>query len=212
VIAPAQHDAMVPTPMVYVANDDAAVRCSLEQLGQCAGWRVEAFRSASEFLSHPATPVPACVVLDVALPGGNGLDVQQRLAGRPELPVIFATGCGDVRTAVSAMKAGAVEFFTTPVAEGVLLAAVCDAIERSRAVLASQTQLESLRARYAALSAREREVMALVVRGRLNKQAAAELGISEITVKAHRGKMMRKMAARSVPELVTMAARLFPAG
>jgi FixJ family two-component response regulator len=197
-------------PVVFVADGDLAVRATLEQLGREEGWRVEACRPAAEFLARLSLQAPACLVLDVALPGESGLEVQQRLAGRPELPVIFASGCGDLRTAVSAMKAGAVEFLTKPLACQPLLAALREAIERSRAALARHAGLEALRARYLTLSSREREVMALVVCGRLNKQAAAELDISEITVKAHRGRMMRKMGARSVPELVNMAAKLFP--
>jgi FixJ family two-component response regulator len=197
-------------PVVFVADGDAAVRGALEQLGGAEGWRVEAFRSAAEFLAGLSVRTPACVVLDAALPGAGGLEMQQRLSGRPELPVIFAGDGSDLRLAVSAMKAGAVEFLVKPLSSGPLLEALREALERSRAALARLAGLETLRARYLTLSSREREVMALVVCGRLNKQAAAELQISEITVKAHRGKMMRKMGARSVPELVNMAARLFP--
>jgi FixJ family two-component response regulator len=150
-------------------------------------------------------------VLDVELPDMNGLDVQQRLAGRREMPVIFLSACADVRTIVRAMKAGALEFLSKPSAYELLPGALRDAIERSRGELALNVELETLRARYLSLSSRERDVMALVVCGRLNKQVAAELYISEITVKAHRGKAMRKMGARSVPDLVNMAAKLFPA-
>ena len=196
--------------MVFVLDHDRSVRDSLEQLAGWAGWRVETFASASGFLTRPRAPVPSCLVLDVGLPDANGLEMQQRLADRPEIPIIFVTGCGDVRTAVRAMKAGAVEFLTKPLADELLLDAMRHAIERSRAALARQTELEAVRERYASLSCRERAVMALVVCGRLNKQCGAELGISEITVKAHRGKMMRKMGARSLPELVNMAAKLFP--
>jgi FixJ family two-component response regulator len=198
------------TPVVFVVHDDVSVRDSLEMLAGCAGWQVETFVSASGFLARPRASVPSCLVLDVGLPDENGLDMQQRLADRPEMPIIFITGCGDVRTAVRAMKAGAVEFLTQPLADELLLSATRYAIDRSRAALARQAELEALRLRYASLTCRERDVMALVVVGRLNKQAGAELGISEITVKAHRGKMMRKMGAHSLPELVNMAAKLFP--
>ena len=199
------------TPIVFVVDHDVSVRDSLERLADSAGWRVETFASAGGFLARPRAAVPSCLVLDVGLPDTDGLDMQQRLADRPEIPIIFVTGSGDVRTAVRAMKAGAIEFLTKPLAGELLLTAMRHAIERSRAALARQSELEALRERYASLSCRERAVMALVVCGRLNKQAGAELGISEITVKAHRGKLMRKMGARSLPELVNMAAKLFPA-
>jgi FixJ family two-component response regulator len=193
------------TPTVFVVHDDVSVRDSLELLADWAGWQLAAFSSASEFLARPRASVPNCLVLDV-----NGLEMQQRLADRPEMPIIFITGSGDVRTAVRAMKAGAIEFLTQPLAEELLLDAMRNAIARSRTALARQAELEALRLRYATLSCRERDVMAIIVRGRLNKQVGAELGISEITVKAHRGRMMRKMGARSLPELVNMAAKLFP--
>ena len=198
------------TPVVFVVDDDLSVRDSLELLAGWAGWQVETFASAGGFLARPRASVPSCLVLDVGLPDVTGLDMQQRLADRPEMPIIFISGSGDVRTAVRAMKAGAVEFLTKPLADELLLSAMRYAIERSRAALARQAELEALRQRHASLSRRERDVMALVVCGRLNKQAGAELGISEITVKAHRGKMMRKMGARSLPDLVNMAAKLFP--
>ena len=181
------------TPVVFVVDDDPRVRDSLEVLAGWAGWQVETFSSASGFLARPRASVPSCLVLDVGLPDVNGLDMQQRLADRPEMPIIFISGSGDVRTAVRAMKAGAVEFLTKPLADELLLSAIRYAIERSGAAPARQAELEALRQRYALVSRRERDVMALIVRGRLNKQAGAELGISEITVKAHRGKMMRKM-------------------
>jgi FixJ family two-component response regulator len=197
-------------PIVFVVDDDVSVLDALEPLAGSAGWRVETFASAREFLARPRAAVPGCLVLDVGLPDADGLEMQQRLADRPEIPIIFVTGCGDVRTAVRAMKAGAVEFLIKPLADELLLDAMRHAIERSRATLARQAELDALRQRYASLSCRERAVMALIVCGRLNKQCGAELGISEITVKAHRGKMMRKMGARSLPELVNMAAKLFP--
>jgi FixJ family two-component response regulator len=199
------------TPIVFLIDDDALVRGSLELLAGSAGWQVEIFASAREFLARPRTALPSCLVLDVGLPDSNGLEMQQRLADRPDMPIIFVTGSGDVRTAVRAMKAGAVEFLIKPLADELLLDAMRHAIERSRVALARQVELQALRQRYASLTCRERAVMALVVCGRLNKQCGAELGISEITVKAHRGKMMRKMGARSLPELVNMAAKLLPA-
>ena len=197
-------------PTVFVVDADSAARHALELFVDAAGWRVETFASAHEFLARPRAAMPGCLVLDVGLPDANGLEMQQRLADRPEMPIIFVTGCGDVRTAVRAMKAGAVEFLIKPLADELLLDAMRHAIERSRAALARQAELDALRERYASLSCRERAVMALVACGRLNKQCGAELGISEITVKAHRGKMMRKMGAHSLPELVNMAAKLFP--
>jgi FixJ family two-component response regulator len=197
-------------PIVFVVVDDVSVLDTLEPLAGLAGWRVEAFASASEFLARPRPSVPTCVVLDIELADASGLDMRQHLADRPGMPIICVSGCGDVRTAVRAMKAGAVEFLTKPLPAELLLSAMRHAIERSRAALARQAELEALRQRYASLTCRERDVMALIVCGRLNKQAGAELGISEITVKAHRGKMMRKMGARSLPELVNLAGKLFP--
>ena len=199
------------TPVVFVVDSDASMRDSLEQFAESAGWRAETFASASAFLARPRAAVPGCLVLDVGLSDADALDMQLRLADRPEIPIIFVPGCADVRTVVRAMKAGAVEFLTKPLAGELLLDAMRHAIARSRAALARQAELEALRERYTSLSCRERAVMALVVCGRLNKQCGAELGISEITVKAHRGKMMRKMGARSLPDLVNMAAKLFPA-
>jgi FixJ family two-component response regulator len=196
------------TPIVFVVDDDVSVRESLELLIKSAGWQPETFTSAQEFLFHPRATVPCCLVLDVALPGLNGLELQQQLADRTEMPIIFITGHGDVPMTVRAMKAGAVEFLTKPFNDDVLLSAICGAVERSRAALCLETEMSILRNDYRSLTPREREVMALVVSGLLNKQVGGELGISEITVKAHRGQVMRKMKADSLPALVTMAARL----
>jgi FixJ family two-component response regulator len=196
------------TPIVYVVDDDVSVRESLELLIKNAGWKPELFASAQDFLSRPRVPVPSCLVLDVSLPGLDGLELQQRLADRTDVPIIFITGYGDVPMTVRAMKAGAVEFLTKPFKDDVLVDAVRGAIERSRAALRLDSEMRTLRNNYESLTPREREVMALVVSGLLNKQVGAELGISEITVKAHRGQVMRKMNAESLPDLVTMAARL----
>jgi len=195
-------------PIVFVVDDDISVRESLELLITSAGWRPETFAAAQEFLSRPRLRVPCCLVLDVKIPGLNGLELQQQLAERADTPIIFITGYGDVPMSVRAMKAGAVEFLTKPFKDDVLLEAIGHAIERSRAALRQESQMEGLRSCYGSLTPREREVMRLVVSGLLNKQVGGELGISEITVKAHRGQVMRKMKADSLPELVTMAARL----
>src|SRR5437667_5437952 len=197
-----------PTPIVFVVDDDISVRESLELLIRCAGWQPETFASARAFLARPQALAPSCLVLDVSLPDLTGLDLQQRIADRIDMPIIFITGHGDVPMTVQAMKAGAVEFLTKPFRDDVLLSAIRNAIERSRTALSHEAEIRVLRESYASLSRREREVMALVVSGRLNKQVGGELGISEITVKAHRGKMMRKMKAGSVADLVKMAASL----
>jgi FixJ family two-component response regulator len=197
------------TPIVFVVDDDVSVRESLELLISGAGWQPETFASAQEFLARPRVLAPSCLVLDVALPDLNGLDLQKRVAAdRIDMPIIFITGYGDVPMTVQAMKAGAAEFLTKPFGDDVLLSAIKHAIERSHAALRHEAEIQELRDRHASLTRREREVMALVVSGLLNKQVGGELGISEITVKAHRGKVMRKMEAGSLADLVTMAARL----
>ena len=194
--------------VVFIVDDDISVRQSLELLINSAGWQPETYVSAQEFLSRQHPAVPCCLVLDLTLPGLSGLELQRRLAERADMPIIFITGHGDVPMTVQAMKAGAVEFLTKPFKADVLLEAIRDAIERSRAVLRLESEMRDLRNRYQSLTSREREVMALVVSGLLNKQVGSQLGISEITVKAHRGQVMRKMKADSLPDLVTMAARL----
>jgi len=195
-------------PIIFVVDDDLSVRESLELLIKSAGWQPELFVSAQEFLSRPRPSVPCCLVLDVTLPGLSGLELQKQLAERTDMPIIFITGHGDVPMSVQAMKAGAVEFLTKPFKDDVLLDAIRGAIDHSRAALRLDSEMRLLRKRYESLTPREREVMALVVSGLLNKQVGGELGISEITVKAHRGQVMRKMKADSLADLVTMAARL----
>jgi FixJ family two-component response regulator len=197
-------------PVVFVVDDDVSVRESLEALIREEGWQPKTVASAGEFLSHPRVSGPSCLVLDVTLPDLNGLDLQQRVAtDRTDMPIIFITGHGDVPVSVQAMKAGAVEFLTKPFGDELLLSAIRHAIERSKAALAHEAEIRALRDRYGSLSHREQEVMARVVSGLMNKQVGGELGISEITVKAHRGKVMRKMKAGSFADLVNMAARLY---
>ena len=197
------------TAIVFVVDADASVRNALESQIQARGWTVETFASAQEFLARPRASIPACLVLDVALPGLSGLDLQKRVAiEQPEMPIIFITRCGDVAMTVQAIKAGAFEFLTKPFRGDVLLDAVSQALERSRRALEREAKIRALRESYASLTRREREVMTLVASGLLNKQVGGELGISEITVKAHRGQVMRKMAAGSLPALVNMVTSL----
>jgi FixJ family two-component response regulator len=201
------------TSIVFVIDDDISVRESLESLIRCEGWQPETFASAQEFLTCPRPLVPSCLVLDISLPGLSGLDLQKQVAvERTDMPIIFITGYGDVPKTVQAMKAGAVEFLTKPFSDDVLLSAIRQALERSFGALRHESEIRALRNRYASLTGREREVMTLVVSGLLNKQVGSELGISEITVKAHRGRVMQKMKANSLADLVKMAARLQPVG
>ena len=197
------------TPIVFVVDDDISVRESLELLIRSEGWQPETFESAQEFLAHPRALVPSCLVLDFSLPGLNGLELQKRVAvERTDMPIIFITGFGDVPMTVQAMKAGAAEFLTKPFGDDVLLSAIRHALDRSQSALGHEAEMQVLRDCYASLTPREREVMALVASGLLNKQVGGELGISEITVKAHRGQVMQKMKADSFADLVKKAARL----
>jgi FixJ family two-component response regulator len=203
---------MSAVPIVFIVDDDVSVRDSLELLIQSAGCQAETFASAEEFLAYPRARTPSCLVLDVKLPHLNGLDLQERIAAdRVDMPIIFITRDADVPTTVRAMKAGAAEFLTKPFDADVLLNAIREAVDRSECVLRQEAKMRALRNRYASLTAREREVLDLVVTGELNKQVGGDLGISEITVKAHRGHMMRKMKAGSLVDLVNMAAILRPA-
>ena len=194
--------------IVFVVDDDMSVRESLESLIRHAGWLAELFASGQEFLARPRLPVPCCLLLDVSLPGLSGLELQRQIAERTEMPIIFITGHGDVPMTVQAMKAGAVEFLTKPLRRDVLLNAIRGALERSRAALRVDAEMQAIKNCYQSLTPREREVMGLVVTGLLNKQIAGELDISETTVKKHRGQVMRKMKSDSLAELVTIAARL----
>lgn len=196
-------------PIVFVVDDDISVRESLELLLRREGWQPETFASAQEFLNRARPPVPSCLVLDISLPDLNGLDLQKRLANeRTDMPIMFITGHADVPTSVQAMKAGAVEFLLKPFKNNVLLDAIRGCLDRSRLALAREMEMRALRNRYALLTYRERQVMGLVVSGLLNKQVGGELGISEITVKAHRGQVMQKMEAGSFAALVKIAVRL----
>ena len=197
------------SPIVFVVDDDISVRESLELLIKFAGWQPETFASAEDFLARPRTLAPSCLVLDVSLPDLNGLELQKLIAGdRIDMPIIFITGHGDVPMTVQAMKAGAIEFLMKPFDDEVLLSAIRNAINRSAAVLEDQAELKALRESYESLTPREQEIMRLVVAGMLNKQIGLKLGISEITVKAHRGKVMQKMKADSLAGLVKIAVRL----
>lgn len=199
----------ITKPIVFIVDDDPWVRESLETLIQDAGWQPEAFATAQDFLDRPRAFTPSCLVLDISLPGLNGLELQKRVAvERTDMPIIFITGHGDIPMSVGAMKAGAIEFMTKPFNDEVLLTAIRQALERSRLALAKDAEIQKLRDRYGSLTVRERDVMALVVSGLLNKQVASELGITESTVKAHRGQVMQKMQANSVADLVKMTARL----
>ena len=200
---------LFPKPIVFVVDDDISVRESLESLIRSEGWECRTFASAEEFLSRPRILAPSCLILDVSLPELNGLDLQKRIASdRRDMPIIFITGYGDVPTTVRAMKAGAVEFLTKPFDEEALLSTIRHSIERSQLALVREAETATVRNCYASLTPREKEVLVLVVSGLSNKQVGAEMGISEITVKAHRGKVMHKMQADSLPGLVKLATRL----
>jgi len=197
------------TPIVFIVDDDISVRESLELLVRNENWKPETFASAQEFLSHPRTSVSSCLLLDLSLPGLNGLELQKQLAtAHIDMPIIFITGYGDVPKTVQAMKAGALEFLTKPLDNETLVSAIRRALEKSRLALDREAEMQELRDRYALLTSREKQVMALVVSGLLNKQVGGELGISEITVKAHRGQVMQKMKADSLAALVKLSSKL----
>jgi FixJ family two-component response regulator len=199
-------------PIVFIVDDDVSVRESLELLVRDENWKPETFASAKEFLDHPRKRVPSCLVLDLSLPGLNGLELQKQLAvEHSDMPIIFISGYGDVPKSVQAMKAGALEFLTKPINDDALVGAIRNALQRSSLALALNAEVQELRGRYTSLTSRERQVMELVVSGLLNKQVGGELGISEITVKAHRGQVMQKMKANSLADLVRIAGKLRPA-
>jgi FixJ family two-component response regulator len=209
---PRLHSIPNPTPIVFVVDGDNSVRQSLESLIRCEGWQPETFQSAREFLKRPRPIVPSCLILNPSLPDLNGLELQKIIARqRSDMPIVFLSSCGDIATTVRAMKAGAVDFLLQPFKNEVLVGVICESLERSRVALEREMSIRNLRNCYASLTPRERQVMALVVAGRLNKQVGGELGISEITVKAHRGQVMHKMKANSLADLVRMAASLNPA-
>ena len=205
---PVTHEGHDVGAVVFIVDGDGFMRESLERRIRLAGWEAETFASAEAFLSHPRGARPCCVILDVALPGISGLELQKQLAARRDMPIIFVASHTDVPMTVQAMKAGALEFLTRPVNDDALLLAIQTAIERSGAALRHDSEMQMLRDCYATLTPREREVMTLVVSELLNKQVGFELGVSEATVKAHRGQVMRKMEAESLPDLVTMATAL----
>jgi len=193
-------------PLVFIVDDDVSVRESLEFLIRQQRWQPEVFASADEFLSRTRPLVPSCLILDLSLPGLSGLDLQERIANeRTEMPIIFITGQGDIPSTVQAMKAGAVEFLTKPFRDQDILDAIQHGLDQDRACLENEKKVTELRLRYETLTPREREVLSLVLTGRPNKQIAQEIGISEITVKVHRGQVMRKMGAASLPNLARMA-------